>query len=190
MVTTLDKNTALVLIDLQNGIMQMPVIDPVSGILANAAKLVAAFRQAGLPVVLVTVDPTKAVQGLRNEAKRPPLGTLPAGWLDLAPEIKAEPGDIHITKYTWGAFHNTDISLDAELKKRDITGIVLAGVSTSIGVESTARAAFERGYNIAFAQDAMTDLVASAQENSLKVVFPRIGELDSTDNIIKALAAL
>ena len=189
MVTALDKNTALVLIDLQNGIVQMPVINPVSEILANAAKLVAAFRQAGLPVVLVTVDPTKAAQGLRAEAKRP-LGTLPAGWLDLAPEITAEPGDIHITKYTWGAFHNTDISLDEELRKRNITGIMLAGVSTSIGVESTARAAFERGYNIAFAQDAMSDLVASAQENSLKVIFPRIGEIDSTDNIIKVLATL
>lgn len=190
MVTALDKNTALVLIDLQNGIMQMPGIGSVSAILANASKLIAAFRQAGLPVVLVTVNPAKNPQGLRHDAKRPPLGTLPAGWLDLAPEIKAEPGDIRITKYTWGAFHNTDSSLDEELKKRHITGIVLAGVSTSIGVESTARAAFERGYNIAFAQDAMTDLVASAQENSLNVIFPRIGEIDSTDNIIKVLAAL
>lgn len=190
MVTALDKNTALVLIDLQNGILQLPVITPVSEILANAAKLLAAFRQAGLPVVLVTVNPTKAVKGRRTDAKSPAFSTLPAGWLDLAPEIKAEPDDIRITKYTWGAFHNTDISLDEALQKRTITGIVLAGVSTSIGVESTARAAFERGYNITFALDAMSDLVASAQENSLKIIFPRIGELDTTDNIIKALAAL
>ncbi|MGI4863207.1 MAG: isochorismatase family protein [Janthinobacterium lividum] len=190
MVTALDKNTALVLIDLQNGILQMPVVGSVSEILANAAKLVAAFRQAELPIVLVTVDPTKNPSGLRNEAKRPPIGTLPASWFELAPEIKAEPGDIRITKYTWGAFHNTDNSLDEELKKRHVTGIVLAGVSTSIGVESTARAAFERGYNIAFAQDAMSDLVPSAEKNSLQVIFPRIGELDSTDNIIKVLSAL
>ncbi|GAB2864112.1 cysteine hydrolase family protein [Hymenobacter ruber] len=190
MVTALDPNTALVLIDLQNGIMQFPVIGSTSDVLANAAKLVAAFRQAGQPIVLVSVNPSANPNpDVRNDAKRPRPSALPAEWLALAPEIQAQPEDIRITKYAWGAFHNTDTDLHAELQKRNITGTVLAGVSTSIGVESTARAAFERGYNLTFAQDAMTDTVASAQENSLKVIFPRIGEIDTTDNIIKVLAA-
>ncbi|MGI4805729.1 MAG: isochorismatase family protein, partial [Janthinobacterium lividum] len=77
--------------------------------------------------------------------------------------------------------------LDEELKKRNITQIVLAGVATSIGIEGTARAANERGYNIAFAQDAMTDRIAEAHENSLKYIFPRIGEIGDTMEIIKKL---
>ncbi|GAB4032950.1 isochorismatase family protein [Spirosoma jeollabukense] len=183
MVTALDPKTALVLIDLQNAIVKIPSVTPAEVILANAAKLVAAFRKAALPIVIVTVDPTKATGStMRRDVTSPMPAALPAEALALVPEIKTEPGDIFITKHTWGAFHETN--LDEELKKRSITGIVLAGVATSRGVESTARAASERGYNIAFAQDAMTDVVASAHENSLRTIFPRIGEVDDTDAII------
>ena len=185
MVTAFDKHTALVLIDLQQAITQMPLISPIGGVLANANKLLAAFRQAGLPVVLVTVDPAGAALGLRNEIQRPSRSTYPPEMLALVPEIKAAPSDIRITKHTWGAFHET--GLHEALRQCGVTGLVLAGVATSLAVESTARAAHERGYNLAFAQDAMSDRVASAQENSLRVIFPRIGEVDSTDNVIKAL---
>ncbi|WP_324675836.1 isochorismatase family protein [Hymenobacter sp. GOD-10R] len=189
MITALDHSTALVLIDLQNGILQLPVVDSTDTVLANANKLIAAFRQAALPIILVNVDPTQAVQYLRAEAKRPGGNlTITPEWLALAPMLNTEPSDVRITKPTWGAFSNP--SFDEELKKRKVTGIVLAGISTSIGVESTARTAFERGYNITFAQDAMTDMVASAQANSLKVIFPRIGEVDTTENIVNMLGAL
>lgn len=190
MVTALDPITALVLIDLQNGILQLPLVGSTSEVVTNASKLLAAFRQAGLPIVLVNVDPSQAARNRRADAKGPAGMAITPEWLTLALEIKTEPSDIRVTKYTWGAFHNANVNLDEELRKRNVTGIVLAGISTSIGVESTARAAFERGYNITFAQDAMTDMVASAQENSLKVIFPRIGEVDTTDNIISVLAAL
>ena len=185
MVTALDKNTALILIDLQKAITQLPLVNPLADVLANSSKLLAAFRQAGLPVVLVTVDPAGSTPGLRNDLRRSSPGTYPPEMLELAPEIEPAPTDIRITKHTWGAFHNT--GLDEALRQRGVTGIVLAGVATSIGVESTARAAHERRYNLTFAQDAMTDRLASAQDNSLQVIFPRIGEIDSTDNIIKAL---
>ncbi|AMR27419.1 hydrolase [Hymenobacter psoromatis] len=184
MVTALDKNTALVLIDLQQAIVQMPVVDPIGGVLANASQLLAAFRRAGQPVVLVTVDPANRPD-LRNDAQRPARTVFPPEALALTPEIAPAPDDIRITKHSWGAFYNT--GLEEALRQRGVTGIVLAGVSTSIGVESTARAANERGYNLTFAQDAMTDMVASAQENSLRVIFPRIGEVDTTANIIRVL---
>jgi nicotinamidase-related amidase len=185
MVTALDKHTALVLIDLQQGIVQLPLIDPVAQVVANAAQLLAAFRRAGLPVVLVTVDPTQGAANLRTDAPRPPLGALPAEWLALVPEIKPEPGDMLLTKHTWSAFQVT--ALDEELRRRHVQGIVLAGIATSMGVESTARAAHERGYNLTFARDAMTDMLASAQHNSLEVIFPRIGEVDTTAAIIRVL---
>ena len=186
MVTALDPNTALVLIDLQNAIVKIPSVTSPEVIVANAARLVTAFRKAALPIVIVTVDPTTAAGStVRRDAKSPMPAALPAEALALVSEIKTEPGDIFSTKHTWSAFYETN--LDEELKKRGITGIVLAGVATSRGVESTARAASERGYNIAFAQDAMTDVVASAHENSIKTIFPRIGEVDNTDAIIGML---
>lgn len=185
MVTSIDKKTALVLIDLQKGIVQFPVVNPINQILENAAALVSAFRKADLPIVVVNVDPTKSLlNNLRTEANAR-FTSFPDEWFEIAPEIETTENDIFITKNAWNAFTNPN--LDAELKKRDITGIVLAGISTSIGVEGTARAASEHGYNITFAEDAMTDTNADAHEHSLKRIFPRLGEVDDTDKIIKAL---
>lgn len=153
MITAIDTNTALVLIDCQKSIVQQPLITPIAGILQNAAKLVAAFREAALPVIIVNVNPAGAAwTKTRKDAVRPQSTPSP-DWLDIAPEIKTQPGDIFITKHTWGAFYET--ALHEELQKRNVTGIVLGGVSTSIGVEGTARGASERGYNIAFAQPPM-----------------------------------
>ncbi|TCD10835.1 isochorismatase family protein [Pedobacter frigidisoli] len=185
MITALDKNTALVLIDLQNGIVNLPVVHPVKNILDNAAKLVAAFRKAQLPIVVVNVNPTP--NKLRKDAK---IGAFEptAEWLKIVPQIKTMADDTYITKRTWNAFTNAD--LEVELKSRNITGIVLAGISTSIGVEGTARSANELGYNITFAEDAMSYLFADAHEHSLKRIFPRIGEVGATEEIIEKLGSL
>ena len=187
MVTALDKHTALVLIDLQNLVVKLPLAHPVNEILSNSAKLVEAFRKAGQPIVLVNVNPGGAKwTASRKDAKQQgPQQVPPADWLDITPEIKTEPTDIFITKHTWGAFFET--ALHDELQKRSVTGIVLGGIATSIGVEGTARQASERAYNITFAQDAMTDMFADAHANSLKYIFPRIGEVDDTDKIIEML---
>ncbi len=186
MITALDEKTALVLIDLQKGIVGYPVAHPIEDVLSNAAKLVAAFRKANLPIVIVNVDPSKNKNPVtRKDAQQRSMTDIPAEWLEIAPEIETRPDDIFITKQTWNAFYNT--AIDEKLKKRGVTGIVLAGVSTSIGVEGTARAAFERGYNISFATDAMTDMVAEAHERSLRIIFPRMGESGSTDDIIARL---
>jgi nicotinamidase-related amidase len=185
MITALDKNTALVLIDLQQGIIRVPLAHPINEVLQNAAKLVAAFRNAGLPIVIVNVDPrTNPANGLRKDAKAP-ASTFDEAFLAITPEIITAEGDSFITKNNWNAFTNP--ALNETLKKLRVTGIVLAGVATSIGVEGTARAASENGYNISFAQDAMTDRFADAHAHSLKYIFPRLGEVDDTDKIIEKL---
>lgn len=186
MVTAIDKNTALVLIDLQKAIVQGDTAHPMQQVLANAAKLANVFRGAGLPVVLVSVDPTHPAWGKTRKEVTMQLGKIPAEMFALVPELNEQPGDIRIIKHSWGAFFET--ALDEELKKRGVTGIVLGGVSTSIGVEGTARQAGERSYNIAFAQDAMTDRAMEAHERSMKYIFPRMGEIDTTENIIAQLA--
>lgn len=183
-VTSLDSNTALVLIDLQKMIVSRPVAPhSATEVLGQAAKLVDAFHKAGKPVVIVNVVPAPRPD-MRADAKMPAMQWKDE-YAEIAPEIDVRPEDILITKHTWNAFYNT--GLDEKLKERGITGIVLAGISTSIGVEGTARAAFERGYNISFAEDAMTDMAASAHEHTTRIIFPRIGEVDSTDAIVGML---
>jgi len=108
------------------------------------------------------------------------------GFTDIVPEIKILPQDLLIEKRGWNAFFQT--SLDKELRKRGITQLILAGMSTSIGVEGTARAASELGYNLVFATDAMTDRVQQAHDNSLLNIFPRLGELGTVMEITKKMA--
>jgi len=91
-----------------------------------------------------------------------------------------------VTKRNWGAFYGTD--LDLQLRRRGVTQVVLAGIATSIGVESTARAAHEHGYQVTLATDAMTDLDPEAHRNSIERIFPRLGERGTTDEVITLLA--
>jgi nicotinamidase-related amidase len=180
-VTTLDPKTALVVIDLQKGIVGFPTVHPIEGVLASATVLASAFRRRGLPVVLVNV--TGGAPG-RTERRQSTEG-LPADWADLVPELNAQPNDLRVTKKTWGAFTNTD--LEARLKALRVTQLVLAGVATSIGVESTARHAYELGFNVTLALDAMTDLSLEAHENSVARIFPRLGETGSAQEIVSLL---
>jgi nicotinamidase-related amidase len=180
-VTTLDPKTALVIIDLQKGIVALPAVHPIGDIITNAAALATAFRKLGLPVVLVNV--AGGAPG-RNEQARS-VRDFPPDWADLIPELNVQPADHKVTKHTWGAFANTD--LDALLKESGVTQIVLAGVATSIGVESTAREAYALGFNVTIATDAVTDLNLAAHENSLTRIFPRLGETGSTREIIDLL---
>ncbi|MFE0190323.1 isochorismatase family protein [Streptomyces sp. NPDC058989] len=180
--TALDPRTALVLIDLQKGIAGLPTAPlPSAEVVERGARLAAAFRARALPVVLVNV--TGGAPGRTESAPRG--GTPPADWAELVPELGRQPGDITVTKQQWGAFYGTN--LDLELRRRGVTQIVLAGIATSIGVESSARAAHEHGYHVTIATDAVTDLDEAAHRHSLEKIFPRLGETDTTETIIKLL---
>jgi nicotinamidase-related amidase len=179
--TTLDARTALVLIDLQKGITALPCVHPTAEIIERGARLAAAFRAHGLPVVLVNV--TGGAPG-RTEAA-PSQGTLPADWAELVGELDRQPGDITVTKQQWGAFHGTN--LDLELRRRGVTQVVFGGIATSIGVESSARAAHEHGYHVTVATDAVTDLDEENHRRAVDRIFPRLGETDTTDALIKLL---
>jgi nicotinamidase-related amidase len=139
-------------------------------------------------VVLVRVtfaaDGADAVPGRNERAQRG--GTRPEGWDVIVGELAGHPGDIHVTKRNWGAFHGTD--LDVQLRRRGVTQIVLSGIATSIGVESTARAAHEHGYHVTLATDAMSDLDAESHAHSIRHIFPRLGETGTTDEILEVLA--
>lgn len=179
--TKLDTNCALVVIDLQKGIVGLPTVDPIDQIISRTARLARSFREQGLPVVLVNV--TGGAPGRTDAAS--PRFSFPADWTDLVPELEQHPDDHAISKQRWGAFIGT--SLDGYLRERNVTQVVLTGVATSIGVESTARSAFDHGYNVVLVVDAMTDLDADAHRYSVAKIFPRLGETAKTDDLVKLL---
>ena len=180
--TKLETKPALVVIDLQKGIVGLPTVHPVHQIVSRTAQLARAFRQRGLPVVLVNV--TGVAPG-RTDAGTYNLSSLPADWADLVPELEPHPNDHLVTKQRWGAFLGTD--LHEYLLERGVTQIFLTGVATSAGVESTARSAHDYGYHVVLVVDAMTDRDADAHRHSLEKIFPRLGETDTAANVLKLL---
>lgn len=179
--TAIDDRTALIVIDLQKGIAALPPQDMARPAIANAVKLIETFRANSRPVVLVNV--LSGAPGRTD--KKPAGGERPADWAELLPELGQAPDDIHVTKKTWGAFTNTD--LDARLRNLGVTGVVICGISTSRGVESTARFAHELGYNVALPVDAMADSNPEAHRRSLELVFPWVAETGTTDELIALL---
>jgi nicotinamidase-related amidase len=179
--TKLDPCAALVVIDLQKGITGIPTVHPSSEIISRTAQIARAFRGRGLPVVLVNV--TGAAPG-RSDAGQPKWSMGP-DWTEIVPELERHPDDHIVSKQRWGAFTGT--SLDDYLRKRGVTQIVLAGISTSAGVESTARSAHELGYNVVLVADAMTDRDADSHRHAVEKIFPRLGEVDNTANVLRAI---
>jgi nicotinamidase-related amidase len=183
-------STALVVIDLQHGIAGMPTV-PHAGadVVSRAARIAAYFREHHAVVVLVNVDPGPA--GLLfplpiTDIERPPMRPTP-GWSDLVSELGAADTDIRVTKHQPGAFYGTD--LETQLRRRNIGTIVLCGISTNVGVEMTARVAFELGFNIVFVEDAMAARDAEIHTMATTKYFPTIGRVRSTEEVLAAFSA-
>jgi nicotinamidase-related amidase len=183
--------SGLVVIDVQKGIVLMDrKLEPntASTIVSNVSKLVGKFREKGLPVFLVHVSSVDGKDTLHPVLDQPPQwgsGPRPSDWADFAPEIAPKQGDIVIAKRQWGAFYGTE--LDLQLRRRKVETVVLCGVSTNFGVETTARDAYQRGYNQVFATDAMAANSKDEHEASIKYIFPRIGLLRTTDEILNSM---
>lgn len=180
--TQLDTTAALIVIDLQKGIVALPTAHPSSEIVSRSAQLANAFRERGWPVVLVNV--TGSAPG-RTDAGRRDLTSLPADWADLVAELGPQPSDYLISKQRVGAFIGT--SLDETLRQRGVTQVFLTGVATSAGVEATARSAHDHGYHVVLVVDAMTDRSDEAHRHTVEKVFPRLGETETTDNVLQRL---
>jgi nicotinamidase-related amidase len=178
--SALDANAALVVIDMQKGIVALPTAHPMAGVIDNVAALCRAFRARNLPVVLVNVAgraPGRTETSLNY--------TPPPDWAELIPELERQPGDETVTKMNVGAFYGT--GLERILRRRGVTQVVMAGVATSLGVESTARQAFDHGYNVLLVTDAMTDLDPEMHRHAVEKVFPSIGERCLADELVGRL---
>jgi nicotinamidase-related amidase len=182
--TTLDVTPALVVIDLQKGLLSVPTVHPIDTVVRRAASLAGAFRRSGHPVVLVnaTGRPPGRTDADTTRGAGPARGS---DWADLLDELGAQADDYLVTKLGWGAFHDTP--LDARLRKLGVTQVVLAGIATSVGVESTARSAYDLGYHVVLATDAMTDRDPRAHGSSVGRIFPKLGETATVTEVTDLL---
>jgi len=184
------SRTALVLIDLQRGIVSMPA-EPRSPaeVVGHAAQLVKAIRAAGGTVVLVHVTRSPdGKDGLKPITDTPAYTggrAIAPGWSEIVPELEPEIADVVIAKHQWGAFYGTE--LDLQLRRRGVDTIVLGGISTNVGVETTARDAYERGYQQVFVEDSMSAREAGEHRHTVETLFPRIGRVRSTEEVLAAL---
>ena len=185
---SIEKNTtALVVIDLQKGIASNPSLRPhtSSEVIGNAVKLLDAFHRHNMPVFLVHVvrskeTTLKTISDVTFSRPEPP-----PDWTEFVPEIAPMPSDIVISKRQWGAFYGTD--LDLQLRRRGIDTIVLCGIATDFGVESTARFAYEYGYQQIFVEDAMSSMSDEQHNNAVKYIFSRIGRVRSRQEVENAI---
>ena len=182
------QTTALILIDLQRGIVAGDKMPHASGdVVTRGAELAAAFRARQALVVLVNVDPGPNGELFpRPAADNPrPAISYPEGWTDLVPELDRQPSDIVVTKHQPNAFYCTD--LEVHLRRRGIKTIVLGGIATNLGVEGTARAAFERGFEQVFVEDAMTARAEVLHTHAVTQFLPTLGRVRTTMEVIAAL---
>ncbi|KUJ36599.1 isochorismatase [Streptomyces albus subsp. albus] len=161
---TLDRNrTALVLIDLMERIVDLPLEPrPGSEVVDAALTLAAECRAAGAPVVAVRVE--------RPNVAEQPLGS---GLVETVAKL----ADAVVVKRTIGGFYGTE--LHELLQKHGVDTLVFAGIATNLGVESTARAASDHGYDLVFVEEAMAALTAGEHQAAVTLNLPRFGEVVS-----------
>jgi nicotinamidase-related amidase len=182
-VTALDPTSALIVIDLQKGVIGLPLAHPAEDVVARTTDLLRAFRERGLPVVLVNVA---GAPGGRTDGGVRTLD-FPEGWTELIPELEQQAGDLLVTKYARSAFTGTGLA--ERLRGLGVTQVVVTGIATGGGVESTARDAHEQGFHVTLPVDAMTDRDMGQHEHSVVRLFPRIAETGTTRDVLDALAA-
>ena len=184
------KSAALVLIDLQKGILARPLSPHgADEVVANSVRLGLSLKRAGGLVVPVHV----AYSADRGDRLRQPVdesfsaAAPPPDWSDFVPEIAALPADFVIVKRQWGAFHGTE--LDLQLRRRGIDAIIVVGVATNFGVELTAREAWQHGYAVIVAEDAASGMSEALHKFSIEAILPRVSRVRSTAEILAALGA-
>lgn len=176
--TTIDPTPALVVVDLQAGVAPLAPAE----VVANNVALVEMFRDKGFPVVLVNV--TAGAPGRTDQNPAGGGSRIPAEATVLLPDLGR--GDIEVSKTTWGAFASTD--LHRQLQARGVTQLFVTGVATSIGVESTAREAHAHGYHVVLVPDAMADRDPVNHEHAVTRLFPRMGQVADTDEVLSRLS--
>lgn len=177
-------STALVLVDLQHGVVARQTAPRLPAeVVHNAARLAAAARERGVLVVMVRVSfAAGRADAVQSDVDEPMQASLPSGWDQLVEEMQPREGDVVVTKRQWGAFYGTP--LDLELRRRGRRTLVLGGIATNFGVESTARDAYERNYQLVLVEDLMASLDPAAHDFAVTRIFPRLGRVCTLEDVL------
>jgi nicotinamidase-related amidase len=179
------KTTALVSIDLQQATVGRELSPySASAVVLRNAEIASALREAGGLVIFVRVLVGEIVQRPTDRSFPRPQGPLPANLSEIVPEAGMTEGDILVSKRSWGAFYGTD--LDLHLRRTGVKTIIMTGIATNMGVESTARAAHDAGYALVFAEDAMSSM-GDMHRFAVDAIFPMMGLVRSTSDIVSAI---
>jgi nicotinamidase-related amidase len=200
------RNTAIVLIDLQNDVIrneQGPFYGSIAAqvrekkLVENVVRLTEGARQAGAAIFFITVVRRRDYADVVNQlsefvaaGKAPPPkeqvslveGTPGARLVD---ELQPAPEDYVLVKKRRNAFHSTE--LDFHLRSRGVTTIVIGGVATDLGVENTVRDAWDRDYNVVVVEDICVTAPPANHAHAIKSVFPRMARIMTTDGVLEAL---
>ena len=184
------RTTAVVLIDVQKGLLGLPLAPHTADIVvARAARLARAAAALGGTVVLVRVhfgdDLSAAPKGETDIGLAVPPGGVPSDWAELAPDLAAVTPHLVVTKHNWSAFYGTD--LDAHLRRRGVTHVIVGGLVTNFGVESTVRDGWQGNYTMIVAEDAASSFKAEAHRFAIETTLPRCALVRSSEEIIAAL---
>ncbi len=180
--------TAIVAVDLQIGVVGLETRPhSANRVIDNCVALLRAGRRVGARAVLVHVGASADGADWPRPVSDAPArrGAMPADFSTLIPEVEQQPGDLVVFKRQWGAFYGTD--LDLQLRRRGLDTLVMCGIATEFGVESTARDAYERGYRQVLVSDAMSGLSDQSHSNAIERIFPRIGQVRTTEQVLSAL---
>lgn len=184
MTTAFDDRTALIVVDLQKGILGFTPNEAAAPVLEAASELVAAFRGAELPIVWVHA--TGLPHG-RVDDGFPEPEELPADFSDIAESLDARPDDLHVYKNrTISAFSKSTLASD--LTTRGITQVVIVGIATGAGVESAARSAYDEGFNVTVVSDAVFHGDAERHEHSLTRTLPTVAVVTTVKDVLEAIA--
>lgn len=186
----LSNATALIIIDLQHGVLDPePAPFGKAQVVERSVALGEAFASAGMPIVLTATDfapgYVDAPKGITDTPWRLPADGLPADFARLVPEVDALPAVTRIVKRQMSAFFGAELDLQLRRRRRDT--VVICGVATNMGVEATARAAFDLNYNVVIAEDACGSVAPGLHEFAVERILPRISRVRRAAEIIRAV---
>ena len=180
------KTTALLLIDLQNAVLSRETKPyGASEVLERSRAMAEAFRAKRALVVYVRVPLNEVLSLPTDEVMNLPKD-IPAAASEIADAAGMQSGDLLISKHHWGAFAQT--ALEGGLRSRGVATVVLAGIATNMGVESTLRQGTGLGFAFVTVEDACSTFSREMHDFAFKTIFPRLSYVRTTQQVLEALA--
>jgi nicotinamidase-related amidase len=194
---------ALVVVDMQNDFVRVGApleVPDARATIAATQRLLAAFRERGLPVVFTRfisleddnllwlwspqcLPATRACWPDHERSYDDVAGSRLCA--DVIDELAPAPGEPVVDKLGYGAFHDTD--LDAQLRALGVRSLVVTGTVTQICVEETAREAFHHGYATTIVEDAVSSFAPDLHAATLRNFAMKFGWVSGADEVIAAL---